>query len=96
MERGRYLVRTIVRHDRRPGGDAPGEPPQSIDVKKLREDLKLTREQFALRYGIELETVRNWEVNKRVPDTTARSYLRAIANDPEHIEQAYGPTPKRI
>jgi putative transcriptional regulator len=65
-------------------------------VKKLREDLKLTREQFALRYGIELETVRNWEVNKRVPDTTARSYLRAIANDPEHIEQAYAPTPKRI
>ncbi len=70
------------------------EPPHAIDVKKLREDLKLTREQFALRYGIEVETVRNWEINKRVPDTTARSYLRVIANDPEHVEQAYAPTPK--
>jgi putative transcriptional regulator len=54
---------------------------------------RLTREQFAVRYGLEVETVRNWETGKREPDTTARSYLRVIANAPEHVEEAYAPTP---
>ena len=32
-------------------------------------------------------------MGRREPDTTARSYLRAISNNPEHVEQAYDPTP---
>ena len=55
----------------------------------------LTREQFATRYGLEVETLRNWEIGRREADTTARSYLRAIANDPERVERAYAPTPPR-
>ncbi|HJS87972.1 MAG TPA: helix-turn-helix domain-containing protein [Acetobacteraceae bacterium] len=72
---------------------APVDPPQAMDVRALRERLGLTREQFAARYGLEVETVRNWEAGRREPDTTARSYLRAISNDPKHVEQAYAPTP---
>lgn len=72
---------------------APIEPPQAVDVRGLRKRLGLTREQFAARYGLEVETVRNWEMGRREPDTTARSYLRAISNDPERVEQAYAPTP---
>ncbi len=72
---------------------APVEPPQAMDVRGLRARLGLTREQFAARYGLEVETVRNWEMGRREPDTTARSYLRAISNDPEHVERAYAPTP---
>jgi putative transcriptional regulator len=72
---------------------APVEPSHAVDVRALRERLGLTREQFAIRYGLEVETVRNWEAGRREPDTTARSYLRVISNDPEHVEQAYAPTP---
>jgi putative transcriptional regulator len=72
---------------------APVEARPTVEVRALRERLRLTREQFAARYGLEIETVRNWETGKREPDTTARSYLRAIANDPERVEQAYAPTP---
>lgn len=72
---------------------APVEPSQAVDVRALRERLGLTREQFATRYGLEVETVRNWEAGRREPDTTARSYLRAISNDPESVEQAYAPVP---
>lgn len=64
-----------------------------IDVRALRERLGYTREEFALRYGLEVETVRNWEADRRAPDTTARSYLRAIANDPAAVERAYAPSP---
>lgn len=68
------------------------KPPEAPDVRDLRQRLHLTREQFAVRYGLEVETVRNWETGKREPDMTARSYLRVIANDPERVEQAYAPT----
>ncbi len=69
------------------------EPHKALDVRALRERLGLTREQFAIRFGLEVETVRNWETGKREPDTTARSYLRVISNDPELVERAYAPTP---
>jgi len=69
------------------------KPDLTINVRELRERLSLTREQFAIRYGLEIETLRNWETGKRQPDTTARSYLKAISNAPELIEQAYAPTP---
>ncbi len=68
------------------------QPDQTVDVRALRERLELTREQFAIRYGLEVETLRNWETGKREPDTTARSYLRAIANAPEEVERACLPT----
>ena len=67
------------------------EPAPPLDVRGLRGRLRLTREQFAARYGIEVETVRNWEMGRRTPDRTAQSYLRAISNDPEHVARAYAP-----
>ncbi len=72
---------------------APVDPPSSPDVRALRASLRLTREQFAVRFGLDVETVRNWEAGRREPDLAARSYLRAISNDPEGVEQAYAPTP---
>ena len=49
------------------------DPSATVDVRRLRERLRLTREQFAASYGIEVETMRNWETGKRQPDTTSRS-----------------------
>jgi putative transcriptional regulator len=68
---------------------AQAQRPRSIDVRALRHRLGLSREQFATRFGLEVETLRNWEIGRREPDTTARSYLHAIANDPERVEHAY-------
>ncbi|HXA23450.1 MAG TPA: hypothetical protein VNW90_14245 [Acetobacteraceae bacterium] len=67
------------------------QPPRSIDVRVLRDKLSLSREPFATRFGLEVETLRNWEIGRREPDTTARSYLHAIANGPERVEQACAP-----
>ncbi len=68
-------------------------PGSAVDVRALRDRLRLTREQFALRYGLEVETLRNWETGKREPDTTARSYLRVIANAPELVANAWEAAP---
>lgn len=59
-----------------------------VDVKELRERLDLTQEQFALRYGLELDAVRNWEYGRRTPDTAARNYLRAIQRMPQEMKSA--------
>lgn len=71
-------------------------PTEAIDVRCLRERLGFTREQFAARFGLEVETLRNWEIGKREPDTTARSYLHAISNDPEQVQRAYAGAPAEI
>ncbi len=63
-------------------------PDTDIDVKAMRDRLDLTQEQFALHYGLDLNAVRNWEHGRRKPDTAARSYLRAIYNDPAAVEAA--------
>ena len=61
---------------------------QAVDVRRIRERLRLTQEQFALHFGIELDTIRNWEQGRREPDATARSYLMVIDKDPEAVEKA--------
>lgn len=72
---------------------APVEAQGAVDVRGLRERLHLSHEQFALRYGFEAETLRGWEDGRQEMDAAARSYLRAISNAPERVEQAYAPTP---
>jgi DNA-binding transcriptional regulator YiaG len=59
-----------------------------VDVRALRERLGLTQEQFALRYGLDLDAVRNWEHKRRTPDLAAQSYLRVIERMPEKASEA--------
>jgi putative transcriptional regulator len=59
-----------------------------IDVRAIREKLDFTQEQFAVRYGLDVDAVRNWETGRRTPDTAAQSYLRAISANPEAVEAA--------
>lgn len=61
---------------------------RSVDLAALRGQLGMTREQFALAYGLDVETVRNWETGRRDPGP-ARAYLQAIENDPQQVLDAY-------
>ncbi len=61
---------------------------EAVDVKGIRERLALTQEQFALRFGLDVDAVRNWEHGRRKPDRAARSYLRVIAREPALVEDA--------
>ena len=62
-------------------------PPQ-IDVKKIRSRKGLTQAQFALRYGLNLSRLRDWEQNRSRPDSAARAYLMVIEREPEAVERA--------
>lgn len=59
-----------------------------IDAKTVRRRLGLTQEQFALRYGLDLKSLQNWEMGRRKPDAAVRSYLKVIDRLPDRVSEA--------
>jgi putative transcriptional regulator len=57
------------------------------NVKKLRERLELTQEEFAAAYRIPLGTLRDWEQRRKFPDAPARAYLMVIERDPKLVAE---------
>lgn len=58
----------------------------AFDVKGLRKKLNLTQKEFSSYYHINLETLRNWEQEKRLPDLTSISFLTCIDKNPTVIK----------
>jgi putative transcriptional regulator len=58
-----------------------------VNVKKLRERLGLTQEEFAAAYRIPVGTLRDWEQCRKNPDAPARAYLTVIARNPEVVAE---------
>lgn len=63
-------------------------PGPVVDVRALRERLAVSQEQFAARYRISLDVVRNWEQHRNEPDPIARTVLEMIDRDPSGAERA--------
>lgn len=66
--------------DREPAGMT-----KLVNVKKLRERLGQTQEEFAATYRIPVGTLRDWEQKRKHPDAPARAYLQVIAQDPQAV-----------
>jgi putative transcriptional regulator len=56
-----------------------------VNVKKLREKLDMTQEEFASAYRIPLGTLRDWEQRRKFPDAPARAYLLVIEGNPQGV-----------
>ena len=61
-----------------------------IDVRKLREKLKLSQNEFAARFGFSAAVLRNWEQGRNRPAGPARILLAVIARHPEAVEDVIG------
>lgn len=59
-------------------------------VRTVRRQLGLSQPAFAARYHIPVGTLRDWEQNRKAPDSTAFAYLRVIAKEPEVVAKALG------
>jgi putative transcriptional regulator len=62
--------------------------PAPINVRALRQTLRLSQSKFAERFGFTAATVRNWEQGRTQPDGPARVLLTVIAHHPEAVDDA--------
>jgi DNA-binding XRE family transcriptional regulator len=75
------LARNGVRAERR-------DPPEAVDVKAVRERLGLSQDEFAVRFGLDAASLRNWEQGRTRPDRAVRALLKVIEREPEAVERA--------
>lgn len=68
--------------------ETPVRIPDMIDVRAIRSTLGLSQTEFAMRFGFSVDTVRNWEQAKRVPNAQARALLKIIEKEPSAVKRA--------
>jgi DNA-binding transcriptional regulator YiaG len=68
------------------------EPPQT-DVRRIREQLGLSQAEFALRFGLELATVQNWEQGRYRPDPAAQLALKMIERHTALVDEVLAGSP---
>ena len=78
----------LARELRAAGIEAKSLASSRVDVKAIRKRLGLSQEQFALRFGLDIDAVRNWEQGRCQPDKASLAYLRVIAARPNVASQA--------
>lgn len=64
------------------------------DVVALRAKFKLSQAKFAALLGISVDTLQNWEQQRRQPEGPAKVLLRIAATHPE-VLLAVSPTPRK-
>ena len=79
--------------------DADAQPLTPEDMKRMRRipqvqvirrALKLSQEEFSVRFHIPLGTLRDWEQGRKDPDAAARAYLMVIGRNPAAVTEALG------
>ena len=61
--------------------------PGSAEIAALRERIGLTQAEFAARFGLGIDALRQWEQGRRAPDGAAKTLLALIAVDPKTVEK---------
>ena len=64
------------------------DDPAAEHIVALRKRMKLSRQKFADRFGLDARAVQDWEQSRRVPDRAARVLLTVIDRDPEAVVRA--------
>ena len=62
----------------------PGVPAGNVESAKDR----LTREQFAERYGLQARAIQEWEQGRRKPEPAVRAYMLVIKDQPAAVRKA--------
>ena len=62
--------------------------PDDIDVRAVRKKLDLSRKAFALRFGLSVDAVKEWEMGRRKPERATRVLLKVIDREPEAVKRA--------
>ena len=64
----------------------------AVMARMVRKRLGLSQLEFAGRYHVPINMLRDWEQNRRQPDAAALAYLRVIAREPDMVARALADT----
>ena len=64
------------------------DDPSAERILALRKRMKLSRQKFADRFGLDARAVQDWEQGRRLPDRAARVLLTVIEHNPKAVEKA--------
>ena len=67
------------------------DDPAAERIVALRKRLKLSRQKFADRFGLDARAIQDWEQGRRVPDRAARVLLTVIDREPDAVTRALAP-----
>jgi putative transcriptional regulator len=62
--------------------------PETVDVRGLRQRLKLSQDAFARTFGVSRRTIQDWEQGRRQPEGAARVLLKVIEREPDAVKRA--------
>ena len=59
-----------------------------VEVKRIRQKLRVSQSQFAVMIGVSISTLQNWEQGRREPEGPARALLRVVDKNPKAVLEA--------
>jgi putative transcriptional regulator len=59
--------------------------PPEVNVRAIREKLKLSQDGFAARFGFTINQIRDWEQGRSNPHGSSRAYLMVIQHNPKAV-----------
>lgn len=59
--------------------------PEPVNVKSIRQETRLTQDEFASAFGISVATLRHWERGDRKPHGTALVLLNLVKKAPDTV-----------
>ena len=74
--------------DKRRGTAHVVQVPEDVDVRAIRARFKLTRAEFAAKFGLDPRALQEWEQRRRTPDRSTRILFRVIEKEPKAVERA--------
>ena len=67
------------------------DDPAAERIVALRKRMKLSRQKFADRFGLDARAIQDWEQGRRTPDRAARVLLTVIDREPDAVTRAIAP-----
>lgn len=65
--------------------------PDEVDVKSIRNKLRMTQARFSDTFGFSLDAIKHWEGGRRKPEAPARTLLTVIDRNPAAVITALHP-----
>jgi putative transcriptional regulator len=62
--------------------------PEEINIKRIRQQFRMSQVRFATHFGFSVRTLQEWEQGRSVPRGVARHFLMVLQKEPDAVRRA--------